>query len=119
VRSTDFSSPASAEGREQFRQLLLATQPVPTTPLAAPGLSRHGQMGAIDFQVMNGQQLAAGADTRTTRSVWDEPGWTAKLSSAVQAAGAGFTGPLQAPYEPWHYEFAPGATLSGRCAPVT
>lgn len=119
VRSVNIPPPASAEGREQFRQLLLATRPAPASPLAAPGLSRHGQMGAIDFQVMKGEQLAAGADSRTTRSDWDEAGWTARLRGAVEGAAAGFTGPLQDPYEPWHYEFAPGATLSGRCAPAT
>jgi hypothetical protein len=64
-------------------------------------------MGAIDFQVMNGPQLVAGTDSRTTRGAWDEAGWTGRLQAAVESAGAGFTGPLQEPYEPWHYEFTP------------
>jgi hypothetical protein len=99
--------PENPAGRADFRRLLLASKPVPSPPLAAPGLSRHGQMGAIDFQVMKGPQLVAGTDSRTTRSAWDEAGWTGRLQAAVESAGAGFTGPLQEPYEPWHYEFAP------------
>jgi hypothetical protein len=114
THSAPFAAPSTAQGREEFRRLVSDTRPVPTPPLAAPGLSRHGRMGAIDFQVMKGDELAAGADSRTTRSVWDESGWTARLRAAVEAAQAGFTGPLQEPYEPWHYEFTPGPATS-RC----
>jgi hypothetical protein len=107
LASTGMPPETTEEGRRQFRQLLADTRPSPTPALAAPGLSRHGQMGAIDFQVMKGDQLVAGTEADSAQEQWDEAGWTSRLRGAVEAADAGFTGPLKEPYEPWHYEFAP------------
>lgn len=107
LASTAMPPGTTEAGRRQFRQLLADTFPSPTPNLAAPGLSRHGQMGAIDFQVMKGTELVAGTEADAARLHWDEGGWTARLRSAVEAADAGFSGPLQEPYEPWHYEFTP------------
>jgi hypothetical protein len=56
---------------------------------------------------MKGGRLVAGTSTSTIAERWDEPGWTAKLKEAVTAAGGKFKGPLEEPYEPWHYEYVP------------
>jgi hypothetical protein len=82
-------------------------EPIPT--VAAPGLSPHGQMRAIDFQVHWGAEIVAGPDTRTIVSQWDQGGWSAKLDSAVREASRKFIGPLASPREPWHYTYAPVA----------
>jgi hypothetical protein len=74
--------------------------------VVAPGLSMHGQGRAYDFQVLDKHGRTV-ADTDTSRSgrIWDEQGWTEKLSRAVHAASGKFVGPLLEPYEPWHYEY--------------
>jgi len=90
---------------QAFRTFLgqCSVQPEPTS--AAPGLSDHGQMNAIDFVVVRiqGQKLIAGTTTSTIRDAWDAPGWTEKLQAAVKSAGEAFKGPLASPREPWHY----------------
>lgn len=111
LASTGMPPGTTEEGRRLFRQLLTDTRPSPTPTLAAPGLSRHGQMGAIDFQVMKGNELVAGTESGSAKEQWDEAGWTSRLRGAVEAADAGFTGPLQDPYEPWHYEFDPDRSI--------
>jgi hypothetical protein len=82
-----------------------APSPIPT--LAAPGLSPHGQMRAVDFQVTRGGRIIAGPVSATLGAAWDAAGWTARLKAAVLAAGGRFTGPLIAPREPWHYSYTP------------
>ncbi|HEU5137515.1 MAG TPA: hypothetical protein VFU13_20395, partial [Steroidobacteraceae bacterium] len=99
----------SPEGVAAFRNLLVSFKPVPTPSLAAPGLSLHGRMQAIDFQVMAGNRIVAGTDPSTVIETWETSGWKAKLQSAVDEANAGFVGPLKNPDEPWHYDFRPGA----------
>lgn len=101
----------SPEGTSAFRKLLLSFKPVPTPTLAAPGLSPHGRMQAIDFQVMAGNRIVAGTGSSSVIEAWETPGWKAKLQSAVNEANAGFVGPLKNPNEPWHYDFRPGATV--------
>jgi hypothetical protein len=83
-------------------------KPDPTPSLAAPGLSLHGRMLAVDFQVMARDRIVAGTDPTTVVETWDTPGWRAKLQAAVSEANAGFVGPLKNPNEPWHYDFRPG-----------
>ncbi len=75
--------------------------------VAVPGLSRHGQLRAFDFKVYRGRRLIAGAHSATIPTVWDEPGWTRRLFEAATAASPRFVGPLDAPYEPWHYNYDP------------
>ncbi|WP_116812128.1 hypothetical protein [Steroidobacter cummioxidans] len=94
---------AAAVGR--FKQFLADWRPPAAAPLAAPGISRHGQLRAIDFQIMKGGAIVAATDTGTAERNWDAPGWTKKLQAAAQ--GSNFRGPLQSPYEPWHYEYDP------------
>ena len=99
----------SPEGVSAFRKLLVSFKPIPTPSLAAPGLSLHGRMQAIDFQVMAGNRIVAGTDPATVIETWEASGWKAKLQSAVHEANSGFIGPLKDPNEPWHYDFRPRA----------
>lgn len=90
---------------EQFRDFLARWRPPSAAALAAPGISRHGQLRAIDFQIMKDGAVVAPTEIATVKRNWDSPGWTEKLQAAV--SGSKFRGPLQAPYEPWHYEYDP------------
>jgi hypothetical protein len=90
--------------------------------LAAPGLSDHGKMNAVDFIVMKGSQEIAGTHTvkkegskeRIADPVWRKTiiqqsttvTWEEQLMKAIKAADVGFEGPLKPPGfpdEPWHY----------------
>ena len=109
VAARTFPPAKSPEGVSAFRNLLVSVNPVPTPSLAAPGLSLHGRMRAVDFQIMAGHRLVAGTDPTTVVETWEASGWKAKLKSAVSKANAGFVGPLKNPDEPWHYDFRPDA----------
>jgi len=109
VAKPKFPRASSPKGVSAFRSLLVAFKPVPTPSLAAPGLSLHGRMQAVDFQIMEGDRLVADTDVTTVVATWEATGWKAKLQSAVDEANAGFVGPLKNPDEPWHYDFRPDA----------
>jgi hypothetical protein len=94
---------------EQIRTALMEWSPRTAAPLAAPGLSAHGQGRAFDFQIEHDGQTIAGFDATAARQQWDRKGWTRKLHAAVAASGKPFSGPLQSPYEPWHYAYAPAS----------
>lgn len=100
-----FGSPERADSVQRFKQFLTGWRPPTAVPLAAPGISRHGQLRAIDFQIMKRGAIVAPTETATVKRNWDTPGWTKKLQTAV--AGSNFRGPLESPYEPWHYEYDP------------
>lgn len=107
---TEIGKPAygsldQADDVERFKSFLARWRPPTAAPLAAPGISRHGQLRAIDFQIMKGGAVVAPTETATVKRSWDAPEWTKKLQDAV--AGSNFRGPLQSPYEPWHYEYDP------------
>jgi len=107
----------AADGDTASREASLAAflksyTPEPTPTVAAPGLSPHGQMRAIDFQVHRGAEIVAGPDTHTIDSLWDEGGWSARLDNAVREASRKFIGPLASPREPWHYTYTPIAVAS-------
>ena len=110
VARPKFPKASSPKGVTAFRSLLVAFKPVPTPSLAAPGLSLHGRMRAVDFQVMAGDRLVADTNVATVVETWEASGWKAKLKRAVDEANAGFVGPLENPDEPWHYDFRPDAT---------
>lgn len=93
------------DAREAVERFLVSYSPQPPAALAAPGLSPHGQMRAVDFQVHKGGTVVAGPRTATIATEWDAAGWTEKLKAAVQASGSRFTGPLESPREPWHYTY--------------
>lgn len=107
VGAGGFPAPGTAEGRAKFEATLKAHVPEPAPALAAPGLSPHGQMHAVDFQVVQGATTIAGPSTATVRTVWLGQGWRDRLESAVRKASDKFRGPLQNPDEPWHYDFHP------------
>lgn len=94
-----------ADALQQFAAFLASWFPTQPAPLAAPGLSLHGQARAIDFLVSDGTRIVAGADTGQVARTWDGQGWTIRLAQAVHDSGASFDGPLLAPREPWHYEY--------------
>lgn len=120
VATPAFPGANTPEGMSAFRSLLVTFKPIPTPSLAAPGLSLHGRMQAVDFQVMAGNRLVAGTDPATVVETWEASGWKAKLQSAVNEANAGFVGPLKSPDEPWHYDFRPSAgveLIPAACTP--
>ncbi len=100
-----FGAHPNADSVEAFRRFLTGWRPVPVAPLAAPGLSMHGQMRAIDFQIMRGDRIVAGTTVARVSHEWEAPGWDRKLQQAVMAAGGRFIGPLKSPNEPWHFEY--------------
>lgn len=107
VGAEGFPAPGTAEARARFESALKAHQPQPTPALAAPGLSPHGQMHAVDFQVRQGALTVAGPSTSQVQTVWVGQGWRDRLESAVRRASDKFRGPLQNPDEPWHYDYHP------------
>lgn len=96
---------AAAASVERFKQFLTGWRPPSAAALAAPGISRHGQLRAIDFQIVKNGAIVAATETATVKRNWDAPGWTEKLQAAM--SGTRFSGPLRSPYEPWHYEYNP------------
>jgi len=101
--------PGDAEGAAVLAAFLRGYVPEPTPTVAAPGLSPHGQMRAIDFQVHRGDEIVAGPDTRTIDTTWLQDGWGGRLDAAVRTASRRFIGPLASPREPWHYTYTPVA----------
>jgi hypothetical protein len=107
VASPTLSAAQQARATKALESFLTSYVPVPTPTIAAPGLSPHGQMRAIDFQVHHGEQVIAGPRSSTIDTEWDAAGWAAKLDAAVRAASQRFVGPLASPREPWHYTYSP------------
>jgi hypothetical protein len=91
----------------QLRSALVGWKPRTAAPLAAPGLSAHGQGRAFDFQILRDGVTVAGFEAASVRQQWDRDGWTGRLHAAVVASRRPFLGPLQSPYEPWHYLYTP------------
>jgi hypothetical protein len=117
ARGPDAPSARSIEG---FKRFLSEWRPSPAAPLAAPGLSAHGRMRAVDFQIMRGGRLVAATEVDAVARAWETPGWGRKLKRAVVASGMRFAGPLQSPNEPWHYEYkGPVALASDSVAPAS
>ena len=108
----DFAKAGPERAARSLQSFLSAYVPAPTPTIAAPGLSLHGQMRAVDFQVHQDGQVVAGPRTSTMDSEWDAAGWSDRLSAAVRSAGARFVGPLASPREPWHYTFSPKAVVA-------
>lgn len=107
VQAPGFPAPGTPLAHTAFGDFLRAFVPSPTPPLAAPGLSAHGQMRAVDFVIKQGDRMVAGASTADIPAIWTGQGWTKRLYAAVLASGAPFTGPLRIPDEPWHYDYRP------------
>lgn len=90
---------------ERFSRFLHEWRPTVAAPLAAPGLSKHGRLRAIDFQIMRDGRVVAPTQMDKVAPIWAAQGWTRKLQAATE--GSGFVGPLRSPDEPWHYEYVP------------
>jgi hypothetical protein len=103
-----------APNPDQLRAALKQWKPDMPVALAAPGLSPHGQGRAIDFQIERGGQIIADTSLASATRQWDTEGWTEKLHSAVIKAGTHLAGPLESPYEPWHYSYTPTVTRPGK-----
>lgn len=98
-----------AVSNERFRAFLNTWRATRWPTVMAPGLSRHGQGRAYDFQILDKSgRIVADTDSSRISAIWDDPGWTEKLSHAVHAASDRFAGPLLNPYEPWHYDYEAG-----------
>jgi hypothetical protein len=97
-----------AKAAVRFANFLRAWRPTPAAaPLAVPGLSLHGRSRAIDFQIVHNGRIIAPTEVGKVHSVWERQGWASKLATVMRDTR--FVGPLQAPNEPWHYEYAPRA----------
>jgi hypothetical protein len=112
AESPAFQHANNAAGQRALEQFLAGHVPVPTPTIAAPGLSPHGQLRAIDFQVHKDGAIVAGTRTATIAQEWDGAGWTQKLEAAVRAGSRRFVGPLESPREPWHYTYAPDSVAA-------
>jgi len=107
IGSPGFAANRPEQGQEALKAFLTRHRPVPTPTIAAPGLSLHGQMRAIDFQVHQGGRVVAGPSSASTATDWAAAGWAAKLDAAVRAASDKFVGPQASPPAPWHYTYVP------------
>jgi hypothetical protein len=112
LNATTYSQTPSDASARKFAEFLRSWQPPRAIPLAAPGLSLHGQSRAIDFQVMRGNALVAGPQIADVTRVWERQGWARKLKQATNDTR--FSGPLQSPNEPWHYEYVPSPNRATR-----
>jgi hypothetical protein len=100
---SDYPAQPDDAAVERFRDFLRHWWPRRAAPLAAPGLSLHGQLRAIDFAVLKDGKIVAPTNLVAAETVWQKDGWSEKLKRAT--AGTAFAGPLQVPNEPWHYEY--------------
>jgi hypothetical protein len=112
TESPAFQRANAAAELHALEQFLASHVPVPTPTIAAPGLSPHGQLRAIDFQVHKDGAIVAGTRTATIAEEWDGAGWTQRLEAAVRAGSRRFVGPLESPREPWHYTYAPDSVAA-------
>lgn len=102
-----FGESAATPDPAKLSKWLKGFQPAKRANLAAPGLTLHGRASAIDFQIMKDGKIYAGADTKKVESIWRAEGFDVKLKASMTAAGPSFSGPLENPDEPWHYEYNP------------
>jgi hypothetical protein len=109
VNGPTFPATRQNRARKAVETFLIGYRPDPKPTVAAPGLSPHGQMRAVDFQVQDEERIVAGPETATLATDWDAAGWSARLETAVRAASSRFIGPLASPREPWHYTYSPEA----------
>lgn len=103
----DFPKGAGLASIQAFRTLLKDSVLEVPPNLAAPGLSLHGQMSAVDFQVQRGHEIVAGTESAEIAEAWESQGWSRRVQAAVAASSKRFKGPLRQPNEPWHYDYVP------------
>lgn len=121
IQKPEYTDPPDAASAAAFKKLLVGGWPNSYlisqkkkekldsifTTNAAPGLSDHGQMRAIDFHVKvpGGKDFHPGGDER-----WESSGMAGLLKKAIESYNAEkgrkvFDGPLKSPNEPWHYDY--------------
>lgn len=105
LRNGEYPAVPDSAATRRFVVFLKDLPPAIPVPLAAPGLSLHGQSRALDFQVRKGARTVAGPEVASVAGVWEKQGWARKLHEAVDPARGVFVGPLRSPNEPWHYEY--------------
>lgn len=99
-----YPDPPDPPAIKKFRSFLGRCDVKPKTTSAAPGLSDHGRMHAVDFVVKHGRATIASTSTEHIPDQWmAPPGWAQKLKAAITQSGSLFDGPLPDPPEPWHY----------------
>lgn len=96
---------------ERLAKFLRYWRPRSAAAHAAPGLSAHGQLKAIDFAVYKEGKVVAPTTLTAADAVWKRDGWAAKLKQAT--LGTRFVGPLESPDEPWHYEYSARTRMAG------
>ena len=96
-----YGLPPTAEQVDAFASRLQFANINPEPGNAAPGLSSHGQMRAVDFVVMQGSTIVATTSVATSETVWRAQGWAERV--ATLARQANLSGPLRVPDEPWHW----------------
>jgi hypothetical protein len=109
IASPGFPADRPEQARQALEAFLSGHKPLPTLTIATPGLSLHGQMRAIDFQVHQRGRVIAGPSTASIVAAWAEAGWAARLDSAVRDASDRIVGPQAIPPAPWHYTYVPEA----------
>jgi len=107
VSSPHFPADRPDQASEALKTFLSRYRPVPTPTIAAPGLSLHGQMRAVDFQVHQQGRIVAGPSSASIATDWLAAGWAQQLNVAVRAASTRFVGPQTTPPAPWHYTYVP------------
>jgi hypothetical protein len=105
LRERKYPQQPDADSLQRCKAFLIGWRPAVAAPLAAPGLSAHGQLRAVDFQVRQGERIIAGTSISAVARDWIQQGWALRLEQAVSSLGNAFTGPLQSPNEPWHYSY--------------
>ena len=111
IAEPGFPAHRPEQAREALKAFLTRHRPVPTPTIAAPGLSLHGQMRAVDFQVRQDGRIVAGPSTATVGTDWAV--WAARLDAAVHEASNRFVGPQASPPAPWHYTYVPEGAGAG------
>lgn len=103
LADTTYPEIPDSAGTARFRAFLDGYELVNTPTVAVPGFSDHGQLRAFDFKVYKGRRLVAGTTTATIAHTWEAPGWACRLNEIICDYTDVFHGPLDDPYEPWHY----------------
>jgi hypothetical protein len=103
LASPDFPDVPAGAHTARFASRLRNSVVAPEPSSAAPGTSNHGRGTAVDFvvQTVDGRDVV-GTNSREIEPKWKNGGWEKKLINACR--GSKLKGPLQHPYEPWHWE---------------
>jgi hypothetical protein len=105
LQKHEYQEPPDGTSTRAFMAYLRRVEVKPEPTSAAPGISDHGQMRAVDFVVRRGGLIVAGTETVRISGDWERTGLERKLQRAT--SGTKLVGPLKHPHEPWHYRLGP------------